>query len=303
MAITGTGTQEDPWVVHDLAELRSAASMTAPTGTAGYGGYIVLDEDINCNEQCPTGWTTIRTAHEIDLNYHSILAPVISEGNSLFNNPWNSYYGLIKNGYILNLYTNYTSSGKIFDSANVNNSGYDLENVQLTMVGRGETWEMRVRYTTKCIVEIKGILKCPATLFSMGNAKLIKSRFICNYTSDAIVLGSGTNPGTGSRLIRYGSDSDIPVVDCLFEGSCTNFDINSTNPYAASVYVGRIESTIVDVAENGTNNLMYKTFNHCLISNRCKMLAQGSYKSGMTQDDLKSIDKVTAAGFTVIEVV
>lgn len=112
MAITGTGTQEDPYLVHSYTELKN------PYPVAGSGTrYVKLANDIDCNDYGPTfEWETIgwyqnyagNTTH-LNLDGHTIKNVPIKNENALFNL---SKYGntgqhdRIENGKILNVFGN-----------------------------------------------------------------------------------------------------------------------------------------------------------------------------------------------------
>lgn len=98
MAVTGSGTEQDPWIVHDISEIQSCISQTDK--------YLKLANDINCNDYGTSFvWSTLSSNADFDLDGHTI--ENIEIGSSTRFSSGNS--GLIHNGKILNVYLNGTS--------------------------------------------------------------------------------------------------------------------------------------------------------------------------------------------------
>ena len=298
MAITGNGLITNPWHITTLADLKDVAARKVDNySTAGRGGYIVLDADINCNEQCPDGWTTITTAHNIDLNGHAIIAPLIKDGNNLFFN--NAIDSKISNGYIHNIYTDFTGEGKIFRSGNYTSYGYLLENLQISFRGRGENVCSKARKINKCQIEISGkvgtngypLFQCPSSADTVTG-----SRFILDYTSNNVLL-----------LLPV--SSNYTVSNCMFEGKGKNLSINSEADQPGGANQGYIKSSIIAFTPSEQSvGRGYTLSGNCLVldngNNKMAVRFNTSSSAALISDaDLKSVQKVTEAGFTVIEVV
>lgn len=65
MAITGTGTKEDPFAVHTALELRTALGEA--------NAYVKLDNDIDCNYDCRIWEQLTVLATDLHLNEHNLL--------------------------------------------------------------------------------------------------------------------------------------------------------------------------------------------------------------------------------------
>lgn len=65
MAITGTGTQEDPFAVHTALELRTALGEA--------NAYVKLNNDIDCNYDCRIWEQLTVLATDLHLNEHNLL--------------------------------------------------------------------------------------------------------------------------------------------------------------------------------------------------------------------------------------
>ena len=96
MAITGSGTQGDPYIVHDYEELKTACSNS--------NVYIELADDINCNDYGEDfEWQTVTLggSSDLDLKGHTIKNFKVADRNYVFRaNNWSK----IHNGKILNAY-------------------------------------------------------------------------------------------------------------------------------------------------------------------------------------------------------
>lgn len=96
MAITGSGTQGDPYIVHDYEELKTACNNS--------NAYIELANDINCNDYGEDfEWQTVSLggSSDLDLKTYTIKNFKVKDNNYVFHaNNWSK----IHNGKILNAY-------------------------------------------------------------------------------------------------------------------------------------------------------------------------------------------------------
>lgn len=122
MAITGTGTQNDPYLVHSYDELKTVTTDNSYCPQYEHR-YISLDADINCNVYGSNfEWETIALGHDsrgftLDLNGHTIKNVSVKVNNSVFDasyagsNVYGSWYSeLVGNGKILNVFTQPSST-------------------------------------------------------------------------------------------------------------------------------------------------------------------------------------------------
>lgn len=109
MAITGTGTELDPYLVHDYDEIKTFITDTIVGDT-----YGKLANNIDCNEySAGWEWESIQlpnvsgTVRHLDLDSHTIENIYIKDNNSLFlGRGTASQYIEINNGKILNVFGN-----------------------------------------------------------------------------------------------------------------------------------------------------------------------------------------------------
>lgn len=132
MAITGTGTQGDPYIVHDYTELKTACKTYAAEGSTI---YVKLGNDIDCNAYGESfEWETVTIGRDynhvgvLDFDGHTVENIMIKTNNSLFK----GYVGtILKNGNILNVFNN--SGVHVFDADATGNGVYwTIQNISLS---------------------------------------------------------------------------------------------------------------------------------------------------------------------------
>lgn len=110
MALTGTGTQADPWIAHSYSELQTAfANLRSQGGTK----YLELGNDIDCNDYGSSfTWSALAVATGagnaamiFDLKDHTIKNVQIASSSTLFTFS-NQGQSIIKNGKIRNVFMN-----------------------------------------------------------------------------------------------------------------------------------------------------------------------------------------------------
>lgn len=131
MAITGTGTQVDPWIVHNYDEIKDVLQNRVTSDNL----YAKLANDINCNDYGDTWeWETITLranwVFEFDLDGHTIKNIMIKSGNSLFSGKGSNQ--IIYNGKILNVFNNAGASV-------INGDGLTLKDISMSVNGTGLT--------------------------------------------------------------------------------------------------------------------------------------------------------------------
>lgn len=131
MAITGTGTEQDPFIVHSYDELKYACEQHGSTYTKF---YTKLANDIDCNDYGVNWeWETITLGSNasganknncVDLDGHTIKNVYIKNGNGLFTSN-STASGDLKNGKILNVFGN--SPSKILTKVSVENISMSMQ--------------------------------------------------------------------------------------------------------------------------------------------------------------------------------
>lgn len=129
MAISGQGTETDPFLVSSYDELKSVFS-------AG-GRHTKLISDIDCNDYgIDFEWQTISFSFSsgwLDLDGHTIKNAMVAKNGVMFQNKYNNGSGsayTIKNGKILNIFNN--SASRYFEGVNFYNVSMSLSGTNLS---------------------------------------------------------------------------------------------------------------------------------------------------------------------------
>ena len=221
MAILGTGTQEDPYVVYTALELRQALGETM--------AYVKLNNDIDCNIDCRIWDELTVNATDLNLNEHSIMNTTC-RGGYVFCIPTKSMHLFkIHDGWMNNM----TLSGASFINDNTPaNITYTANN----QVGNYGT-----------VIENSAILTNVDEINLNGNLRFWGNgvRF---YNS---VWKGKLQSASGGAYIGY--DSTIGNEGILFEESRmsvqTNIPASSASRYVSGV-IGHFIGSQVDVVTN-----------------------------------------------------
>ena len=122
MAITGSGTELDPYIVHDYSEIYTALHSTYESGVLT---YVKLANDIDCNTYgVGWEWETVNTPTSnqprvFDLDGHMIKNLNIKPSNSVFKGNSGTAMITIKNGKLLNIFG--TSIESVLNEVNLDN--------------------------------------------------------------------------------------------------------------------------------------------------------------------------------------
>lgn len=146
MAITGTGTQLDPWLVHSYSEINAVISTHDYATTAGKY-YIKLNQDINCNDYGETfEWETVTTSadsivFDFDLGGHVIKNIKVSAGHLLFRGMSVDGTGdwVIHDGKILNVFLENAVGFSAPPTVWANAKAICYRNVSISVDGTGAT--------------------------------------------------------------------------------------------------------------------------------------------------------------------
>lgn len=197
MAITGTGTEQDPFIVHDYSEIYTALHNTYESSVEI---YVKLANDINCNDYgVDWEWETVTTPtgnqpRIFDLDGHTIKNLTIKTGNTMFTGYSSSAIITIKNGKLLNIF-----------GASINSVLYEinLDNVSVS-------FEVAV---TNCCIKTKQIKNSAIYGISLNCAQ---KHFIF------LDSGADTIKNLDLYLEMYGADASY-----IFNSSASNNTIDS----------------------------------------------------------------------------
>ena len=331
MAITGTGTVDDPYLVNSYAELK--ALCTESGRTTGLDSWAKLMVDINCNEACPSHWETITMNMNFDMNNHKIIAPYLLNQQPLFYCTMTSIYSsfTIKNGEIINIFEDYSNWTPLFQGYYVQNSNgtcggrceFKLENMGLSIYVRGkpEIFNSVQRYgnTGSCYnstIKISGTLLNyypnvsgyqAGTIFRSGvfqNCRMILNKVKTN------IYGSLWNQNNNNDAGRT-----PPVSNCRVEGETIGaLNLGGSNIEGAgnSINCGLLKDMFIAIKEGkeaGWNDGINKYYSNGVslfvdLNGGHSSFAPASdsnFKS-VTEAEGKSVESVNNKGFVTIEV-
>lgn len=249
MAITGTGTQADPWVVHSYTELKNACAG-ASQETGFNKKYVELGNDIDCNDYGENfEWETIQGksnyAYSLDLKGHTIKNFKVKENQWAFVLS-NSYDGSceIKNGKILNAYL---SGAKGFMNRGGGAVSSQLvENLSISInlasgLYEGQSYVFNEIIMNACAIYVEGKL-------SSGNySGVFKPYDVNNPISNCDIMVNFPESSGSNQALFVGTNShDKSVRNCRIRGTfntpygifmcgCHNCVLDLINPTFAYV--------------------------------------------------------------------
>ena len=223
MAILGTGTQEDPYLVYTALELRQALGETM--------AYVKLNNDIDCNIDCRIWNELTVNATDLNLNEHSIMNTTCRGGYVFYIPTGSMHLFKIHDGWMNNM----TLSGASFINTNVPaNITYTANN----QVGNYGT-----------VIENSAILTNVDEINLNGSTLYFWGRGVRFYNS---VWKGKLQSASGSACI--GSNDTIINEGILFEESRMSVQTNIPAGSGTSRYVsgvnGHFIGSQVDVVTN-----------------------------------------------------
>lgn len=284
MAITGTGAQTDPWIVHNYDEIKDVLQNKLGSNT-----YAKLANDIDCNDYGDAWeWKTITVRanwnFEFDLDGHTIKNIMIKSGNSLFYGK--STVNVIRNGKILNVFNN--SGASVIDG-----SGLTLKNISMSVNGTGLTSYVFKNVDIKNSALYLKSNKLNADIFGgiteYGRIPFENTDIYLdiNNPNGKMFISSGYQPGISNCRIcgKFGSFADNPesipsyifykLSNCIVELEITG-DINS-------------QRSLTDIPSTG-------------IYNNDKLLNISNALTPCTTAQMRDADYLNSIGFTVVKV-
>lgn len=136
MAITGTGTQSDPWIVHNYDEIKTVISANEYVGDSNLH-YLKLANDINCNDYGESfEWETVSVnwgnrLFDFDFDGHTIKNVKVKSDHRMFRSNAQCKF---HNGKLLNVFLN--DSYGVFCPYESGMSGI-LENLSISVNATG----------------------------------------------------------------------------------------------------------------------------------------------------------------------
>lgn len=314
MAVTGTGTQADPFIVHDYWELKSVCdSTTKNTGV----NYVNLANDIDCNDYGDSfEWESLKLSTfsragsiyyryyiDFDMCGHTIKNILIKANNKLFEHTQNSVgEGVkIRNGKLLNIFNNgieylvHSSTWECpicFDNVSMSINTNGITNVDFNAIKMN-----------KCAIYLDGNMTADIIRVNASN--------VCISNSDFIINGTHKNkPAGGTTYFAYNQTNGQfdTVSNCrirgnmIFKGGFCNFARMSNCVVDVPMWMGSYGAYASPFIASGNNTG---------VVNADKVHDQNGNGEGywnengmtrVTDTELKSAAALQAKGFNVVKV-
>lgn len=308
MAITGTGTEQDPFIVHSYDEIVEAVTSHYGTGQTLY--YSRLANDINCNDYGEDWeWQTIELSSNqtgkvhcdsLDLNGHTIKNAYIANNGYLFKGTGGSYPCEVKNGKILNVFGN---------SPNGVLSCVDLSNVSMSMeLGHVGSSVINLGSVHNCALYaiITDMNNQPLIYYSTNNAvknvDIYLEAYRTSSSSTSMVLRpSGTFTCDSVRVIgkatpaSSGSPTDFRICSNRVYNSVIDFDLS------AFVYPNTTTGTANVVGGSGDNTTVINT-EKINVSGYPRYTIPTGYLQATSTAQMKNGADLRSLGFLVVNV-
>lgn len=229
MAIEGSGTQQDPWLVTTYAELVEKAAES--------GGYIKVANDINITDEYPNG-----NMPELVLNGSTVDGDGKIIANWYNNNASHSSIsgnGIIKNAKIRNIYHVNGSVALSFCKVDHYN-GYLFENCEISGIIAGNCCFANLNYVHKLMKEcsVNLLLKSGAGLYFVWQAYMKDPKIDSCYIK---IKSSGGNASIFNS--EYG-------INNAGEDSYYDIEASSLNSITAT-----FSNCVFDIKTNATFTL------------------------------------------------
>lgn len=262
MAVTGRGTQDDPYIVHDYYELKETFPKQAKNEQGEYMGYgnpcyIELVSDINCNDYAvdfvweglytPSGYYEEASHTYLDLKGHTIKNLSIQQGK---------FFAKLNRGGIT------ISNGRILNVFGAGAEGFcdvtKLENLTLSMNMTGQKPAANIiRSTDIYRCSIYCICKTPTQAFLSANTVNLCDIYM-DVNNTGVWMGTSNNSRRISSRFRgffYGNSTSGnktwtqgDSIDCVYNLDFTHPPIASGG--APQVAIGYYSNTSTGNAEN-----------------------------------------------------
>lgn len=212
-AITGTGTVNDPYIVHNYDEIKWACEdeSAIPEGqTTSIPVYLKLNNNIDCQEYAQDfEWEiTCQHALDIDLNNKTIKTFYIVERSYMFIIPSAAANFSLHDGSILNIYGNwFNPSNAIFSYAHSSNCVLSITNVSMSInISQFSNSTGCIIYTTTADTLYKQFTNCAITLEG-----------ILPSTCNVLFYGCGLFTCDIMCNVAFKSTTFVPLTSCVLQ--------------------------------------------------------------------------------------
>lgn len=304
MAITGSGTEQDPWIVHSYDEIKSCiASITASSPYDPY--YLELANDINCNDYgADFTWETVKHTNgsvkwEFDLKGHTIKNVLIKTGNYLMfqgGTTGGNHNCYIRNGKILNVFVQ--DADGFFKSMAFENVSFSGNASML----RTDRCFSSCSFTNSAIyVESSNLGSSSKRIFGNTSTKIDNSDIMLKIENCAC---------TGSFVFYRGTNETVTCSNSRLRGYITG---NATITSTTSHIITNISPTncVIDLVVNGYELSESISSTPAISDSPTTVINDGAILPWMTVgttiaapsgEAMRSSSALNALGFTVVPV-
>ena len=283
MAIIGTGTQTDPWIVHNYDEIKDVLVNKISNNT-----YAKLANDIDCNEYGDAWeWETITLranwVFEFDLGGHTIKNIMIKGGNSLFHRK--STVNVIRNGKILNVFNNNGLSV-------INGNGLTLKDISMSVNGTG---------LTDCAFNQISMDNCAVYFKSnkLNNEVFLRANITSPFKNTDFYLDISN---VNSKKIFGGSNNYLTIDNCRISGKLRGALVSKyLSLGGATNSVIEVDTTLADCVSAQT---IFSDVSTGIINTEISPNLDGgtSGLTACTTAQMRDADYLNSIGFTVVKV-
>ena len=284
MAIAGTGTQADPWIVHNYDEIKDVFQNRVTSDNL----YAKLANDINCNDYGDTWeWETIAVYanwnFEFDLDGHTIKNIMIKSGNSLFYGK--STVNVIRNGKILNVFNN--SGASVIDG-----NGLTLKDISMSVNGTGLTSNAFNQISmNNCAVYFKSN--------KLNNEVFLRANITSPFKNTDFYLDISN---VNSNKIFGGSSNYLTIDNCRISGKLRGALVNKyLSLGGARNSVIEVDTTLADCVSAQT---IFSDVSTGIINTEISpnLIGGTSCLTACTTAQMRDADYLNSIGFTVVKV-
>ena len=283
MAITGTGTKADPWIVHNYDEIKDVLQNKLDSNT-----YAKLANDIDCNEYGDTWeWETITLranwVFEFDLGGHTIKNIMIKSGNSLFYGK--STVNVIRNGKILNVFNNAGASV-------INGNGLTLKDISMSVNGTG---------LTDCAFNQISMNNCAVYFKSnkLNNEVFLRANITSPFKNTDFYLDISN---VNSKKIFGGSSNYLTIDNCRISGKLRGALVKEyLSLGGATNSVIEVDTTLADCISGQT---IFSDVSTGIINTEISpnLIGGTSGLTACTTVQMRDVDYLNSIGFAVVKV-
>lgn len=298
MAITGQGTQSDPWIVHSYDEIKSCIEGLDNDQLH----YLKLGNDINCNDYGEDfEWLTISVnwnnrRFDFDLDGHTIENVKVGTNQTMFI--YSGQASKIHDGKLLNIFLD--QSYGITDAYSGVYAEFDFENISMSVNGMGiksMNYALRyIRFKNCAIYYETNVLNSDAEIIytnSFDHANVVNTDIIIKCDNQNQKYFFGTDVKFEACRIRGYTKGNAP-----FNGNYNNERCTFKNSFTSCVF----EFDNHEYTTYAPTFILNFNANSGCVINKDIIAKAGSSWNFVTAEQIRNGSALRSAGFPVVNV-